>query len=369
MTDQLTAATQLIEEGIASGLHLGAQLYVSHRGRVVTDLALGESSPGTPMTPDSIMVWLSATKPMVAVMFAKLWTEGLVALDAPVADVVPEFAQHGKETITFRHLLTHTAGLRPVKLRRDAMSFEEQVEAVCATTIKPNWRPGYRAAYDPQFTWLILGEAIRRLRQRPLSDVLRKELFEPLGMSDCWLGMPDDIFDAVESRIGAMPRTDGGTAVGSTLSTRAACTDVWPAGGAYGPMRQLANFYEMLLRRGEHEGTAFLSSPLVEAITARHRVRLLDENFKEVIDWGLGFVLDSKRADQHDLPYGYGPHASPRTFGHSGYQSSCAYADPEHDLVVAFVFNGMPGEGNHRRRARELNEAIYVELGLGSGNS
>jgi CubicO group peptidase (beta-lactamase class C family) len=99
-------------------------------------------------------------------------------------------------------------------------------------------------------------------------------------------------------------------------------------------------------------------------MTARQRVGQYDKTFKHVIDWGLGFVLQSNQYGADTVPYGYGPHASPRTFGHSGSRSSIGYADPEHGLAVACVFNGAPDEAKHDVRMREVNTAIYEELGL-----
>jgi len=64
------------------------------------------------------------------------------------------------------------------------------------------------------------------------------------------------------------------------------------------------------------------------------------------------------------VPYGYGPHCSPRTFGHGGSQCSIGFCDPEHCLVVAWVCNGRCGEGRHQRRNRAINTAIYEDLGL-----
>jgi CubicO group peptidase (beta-lactamase class C family) len=64
------------------------------------------------------------------------------------------------------------------------------------------------------------------------------------------------------------------------------------------------------------------------------------------------------------VPYGYGRHCSEETFGHSGCQSSAAFADPMYGLVAAWVFNGMPGERLHQQRAREVNTMIYEDLDL-----
>jgi CubicO group peptidase (beta-lactamase class C family) len=93
----------------------------------------------------------------------------------------------------------------------------------------------------------------------------------------------------------------------------------------------------------------------------RHRTGLFDAAFKASIDWGLGFLLNSPQP-QPELPYGYGPQASPRTFGHGGAQSSGAFCDPERGLVVAYVFDGMPGEDRHHARRKSLLAAIEEDL-------
>ena len=99
-------------------------------------------------------------------------------------------------------------------------------------------------------------------------------------------------------------------------------------------------------------------------LTARQRIGLFDHTFQHTLDLGLGFIVDSNRHGAGTVPYGYGRHASEATFGHSGSQSSCAFADPEHQLVVAWHCNGQPGEPRHQKRAREINSMIYEELGL-----
>ena len=65
------------------------------------------------------------------------------------------------------------------------------------------------------------------------------------------------------------------------------------------------------------------------------------------------------------VPYGYGRLCSRRTFGHSGYRSSTAFADPVHGLAVAIAFNGTPEAEPHRLRMQRTVEAVYRDLGLG----
>jgi CubicO group peptidase (beta-lactamase class C family) len=89
---------------------------------------------------------------------------------------------------------------------------------------------------------------------------------------------------------------------------------------------------------------------------------MVDLTFKHELDWGLGFILDSKRYGVETVPYGYGRLCSPRTFGHSGYRSSTAFADPEAELAVALVMNGTPSEAAHEERIRAVLDAVYEDL-------
>jgi CubicO group peptidase (beta-lactamase class C family) len=145
-----------------------------------------------------------------------------------------------------------------------------------------------------------------------------------------------------------------------------AITTCRPGAGGRGPVRELGRIYEMLLNRGRGPAgsSPVLRPQTVEALTARHRAGMYDHTFRHVIDWGLGFIVNSAMYGVDTVPYGYGPFASSRTFGHGGSQSSTAFADPEAGLAVALAFNGMPGEAQHDRRLRAVVGALYEDLGL-----
>jgi CubicO group peptidase (beta-lactamase class C family) len=149
-------------------------------------------------------------------------------LDDPVFHYVPEFAAQGKEGITVRHLLTHTAGLTdPVD---GVMPFGDAVAAVCGAPLVDGWTPGARRAYCSAGMW-ILSELVARRAGRPFAAFVREEIFEPLGMVDCWIGMPAEVFQACRDRIAVMP---GFAASG---------TEEWvtwgrPTGGGHGPIGQ-----------------------------------------------------------------------------------------------------------------------------------
>ena len=90
----------------------------------------------------------------------------------------------------------------------------------------------------------------------------------------------------------------------------------------------------------------------------------MDHSFKHVMDWGLGFMCNSNHHGVETVPYGFGSRSSSAAYGHGGNRSSVAFADPQRQLVVVLVFNGMPKEEAHQARMRHLLPKIYKEAGL-----
>lgn len=363
LMESFPRTSAVILQGIADHTHLGVQLYVSVRGVPRADAAVGELRPGAPLTADTLMPWLSSGKPVAAVVIGRLWEGAALELDDPVVRFIPEFGAGGKAAVTIRHLLTHTGGFRAGMRYEPAMSWSEIIASICEARLEPGWIPGARAGYHTWTSWYILAEIVRRLEGREYSQVVRRAVFEPLGMMDSWIGIPPERRAAYGDRFGILYDTSGEIRP-SEADGEARGWPYRPGGSGRGPMRELGRFYEMLRARGTWAEVGILAPQTVEALTARHRCGMFDQTFRHVMDWGLGFILDSKMYGTEPPPYGYGRHASSRTFGHSGYQSSCAFCDPEHGVVAAWAANGLPGEPRHQARAAALNAAIYEDLGL-----
>jgi CubicO group peptidase (beta-lactamase class C family) len=373
----LPRTTDALVRGIEQGLHPGAQLHVSRHGATIAELALGEARPGVPMRADHLMLWLSSTKPVAAVAIGQLWERGLLHLDDAIARFVPEFAQNGKDAVTLRHALTHTAGFRLPQVGWPLVSWEESIARVCAAKLEPRWVPGEKAGYHMASSWFALGEVIRRVDGRPFPEYVRAEIFEPLGMSDCWIGMPPERYHRYveEARLASLWNTEMPRARSHPWDEELHVVRCSPGGNGWGPMRGLGRLYEALLSGGALDGRRVLLPQTVEAIAARHRVGMLDHTFRKVMDWGLGVIPNSRpglletTGSEPELPYHYGPHASRRAYGHSGYRSSTAFADPQHGLVVALAVTGTPSDAAHDARFREILGAIYEDLGLTKATS
>ena len=357
--------------GVERGLHPGAQAYVSKDGKTVGDFAVGAARPGVPMRRDAVVLWMSAGKPAAAVAVAQLWERGRLDLDDPVARHVSEFGTRGKEAVTVRHLLTHTGGFRGLLGPWEEQPWEKVIAAVCDARLEPGWVPGRKAGYHLATSWYVLGELVRRLdeRGRPFERYVREEVFGPVGMADSWVGMPAQRFRQYGERTGWMfDTTDPASPKGpSTLDTEEGVTSCRPGSNARGPARELGLFYEMLMGKGQRAdaaGRRVLSSPVAEALAAPLRVGMYDHTFRHVMDWGLGVIVNSARYGTETVPYGFGPYASPRTFGHGGSQCCSGFCDPENSVVVAVACNGRPGEAAHDQRMRSVHAAVYEDLGL-----
>lgn len=361
---RLPRTAVVLEAERQKGHHLGAQIFVSLSDEVIVDEGWGEIRPGEPMTSDAITLWLSATKPLVAAALARIWERGDVELDAAVSEIIPEFGEGGKSEITLRHILTHTGGFRHADVQWDEEPWDTIISKVCAAPIEPGWEPGRKAGYHVATGWYILGEAIQRLIGRDLTDVVRASIFDPLEMNDSWIGIPSASYHAYGKRIApSYDATKQPLKAHAFFHSEQGASIVRPGGNGRGPIRELGAFYRSLLG-GKQGREDVLKSETVQLMTSRHRADMFDHTFNHKMDWGLGFILNSTHHGERTVPYGYGPHASPETFGHSGWQSSCAFTDPHHQLVVTWVCNGTPGEPRHHRRQRALNAAIYEDLGL-----
>ena len=349
-----------IEAGLAQGLHIGAQLYVSSREEVIANSTWGLARQNVGMTPQTLMLWQSAGKPLAAIAIGQLWEQGKLELDDPVARHIPEFGAAGKDRITIRHLLTHTAGLRPAATSWSSQPCDQILARIYKSPVEPNWIVGQTAGYHIASTWFVLAEIIQRLSGESFDQYVRKHIFLPAGMHDSWFAMDAQTYAGYGELMGVLYSTEkqpGTPQPFDTIDNAATCR---PGASLRCPARDLGRFYEMLLARG----LGILRPQTVEALTARHRTGLFDQTFRHTMDWGLGFIVNSSLYGADSVPYSFGRHASQRTFGHGGAQSSVGFADPEHGLAVALLFNGMPGEARHHVRVREVLSSLYEDLGL-----
>jgi len=353
-----------IDRGIQAGEHFGAQVAVSVGGKRVLDEALGLNAAFQPLQSDRLMLWLSACKPVAAVACGILLDRGTFELDKPVAEWIPEFAARKKDRITPRHLLTHTAGIRGATLGWTPKPWDDIIGMICYSKPEPHWEPGELAGYHVDSAWYMLGELIRVIDGRPYEHFVRDEVFLPLGMDSCWVGIDEDVYVDLEDRVSLAYDTSGGIPEElEDLNRYESLVCCRPGGNGRGPANEFLLFYEAMNKMTKGEA-GILSVETAKNLVAPHRVGMRDKTFRQTIDWGLGFMRQSDHYAPGDVPYQFGSFASRKAFGHCGNQSTAAFCDPEHDLCVTVLFNGLPGEETHQKRMRAALDALYVDLGF-----
>jgi CubicO group peptidase (beta-lactamase class C family) len=169
----------------------GAQLCVIVSGEVLCETAVGDAGTHE-VTPATIFKIYCATKPIAALAVARRIGDGAVELDSPLAPVLPSVRALA-DGVTLRHLLTHTAGL----YQPDAFGFElipasQRARVVDKLSLPAGWQLGKDAAYSEYIGWHLLGRVLESTTGRPLRDILRGSVLDPLGMDDTFVGMTDE---------------------------------------------------------------------------------------------------------------------------------------------------------------------------------
>ena len=193
------AVKKFFHDGVQQhGIAGGSLAWIANGGIAVHETAgVLDRASKIPVREDTIYHWASITKTFTAVAIMQLRDRGLLTLDDPIVDYVPELAAvhnpHGRmRDITIRHLLSHSAGFRggtwPWGGNQPWHPFEppgwEQLAAMMPYT-EILFPPGSRYSYSNPGV-VFLGRVIEKLSGEPFETYIDKEILRPLGMRDAF---------------------------------------------------------------------------------------------------------------------------------------------------------------------------------------
>ena len=193
------------ERNFTDRADVGAAFAAMHDGRMVVDLWGGEAAPGRPWQDDTLQIIFSGTKGLMAACVLKLIERGQIALDDKLARYWPEFAQHGKDTVRVRHVVSHGAGLPGVAEPLQAADWPdyERIESLLAAQPLASDPDAFHSYHALTIGWLV-GALIRRIDGRTLGRFFAEEIAEPLGLR-AWIGLPEE----QEHRVGKIRLGEG----------------------------------------------------------------------------------------------------------------------------------------------------------------
>ncbi|MEZ5417205.1 MAG: serine hydrolase domain-containing protein [Vicinamibacterales bacterium] len=368
-----------LREHVLRGDMAGMVAVAWRQGEIRRRIAVGQRDVdrGLPITDDTIFRIASLTKPITAVAALTLVDDGRITLDDPIVGVAPELAdvrvlRHpdgpldqtvpAVRPISFRDLLTHRSGLTYAEFHQGPIgaATAATLGATIDNDLSPDeWiarlatlplvdQPGagfhYGASSD------LLGFLIARIEGQPLGTVVRRRVFDPLGMRDTGFSVPPEHRDrraaltgfgadgrlktldvapgghARAERPDAMTFESGGQGLWSTAADYLAFARLFVGGGAVDGVRVLrpetcAEMMRDQLTPGQRAGARMFG----QALFARgHGYGM-----------GVAVVIEPESADPLRCRGGLG------TVGWPGAYGSWWQADPTDESVLVFLTHNM----------------------------
>ena len=295
-----SARWKLLEEHLDSltqqGTVSGISLKVSSHGLSMPAIHSGTSclDQSVPVNSDTLYLIASVTKPIFAMGILLLVEQGLISLNDRVGKYFKAFRSHGLNVITIRHLLTHTSGLADMlpnnlELRQNNSALEEFWKGTCE--LSPEFSPGTAARYS-SMGFVVLDQLLNKVTGKTSQQFLHDELFEPLGMTNTWLGLPDDA--DLQSRLDRRaeirlqdpeenPLGDWNSKYWLTLGA--------PWGGMISTVDDLNLFCLMILNGGVWKNKKILGTSTIEAATSNQLVfyEAMKDRDRLHRPWGFGW--------------------------------------------------------------------------------
>lgn len=360
----------------------GAVLLVARDGRVVHRRAFGYArlyelrdgrverlADPEPMTTEHLFDLASVTKVMATTFAVMMLVDrGAVELDAPLYTYLPEFRGPHRDSITVRHLLTHTSGLpqwEPVYYHApDAAGAYRHIRSLPLT-----WGVGEGRHYS-DLGFMLLGYMVERVSGRPLDAFLHDELYAPLGLEHTSFnprdrglgpfaatshGNPFERRMVADDGFGYVCDEDPAAFTGwrdDTLAGEVNDGNAWYAhhgvaghAGLFSSADDLAVLLELLLREGEHDGRQ-----LIDAGVVREFLR------PQATGNGLGWAMAPALVYMDDPP--------PGTFAHTGFTGTFVAGIPAESLAVVLLTNrqnvGVDGAGQYPDVGPLRREALGI---------
>ena len=322
-------AFEILNNAVSSRAFPGAAAAVTHHGKLVALKAVGcfTYDTGSPRITSQIIFDLASVSKVLATtsMAMILCERGLLALDTPIAGIVPEFvsgsnaSDFSRRRITPQMLLAHSSGLPAYeRLYQRANTREELLSEALSIPLK--YGPGTDVEYS-DIGFVILGMALERIAEEPLDRFCEREVFGRLGMINTVFNprsgwktriaptADDSVF---RKRIIQGEVQDENASVMGGVAGHA---------GVFSTAGDVAIFAQAMLNGG---------SPLVtrETLNVFTRRETAPPGTSRALGW-----------DTPSVPSQSGKYFSLTSFGHLGYTGTSLWIDPERQLSITLLTN------------------------------
>lgn len=391
--DRLERIDRFLERKyVAAGKLPHAQVLIARKGETVHQAILGQQDPerGVKLAEDTVYRIYSMTKPITSVALMMLVEEGLIALDDPVSKYIPAWKNlgvfsaglHGgfmstppARPMQVVDLMRHTSGLtygfqsrtnvdaayRKLKLEDfNSGDLAEMMEQLADIPLE--FSPG--DAWNYSVSTDVVGWLVQVVAGKPLDQVFRERIFEPLGMVDTGFHVREDQKSRFAACYNATPQ--GGLKLQDDPQSSpylAAPSRLSGGGGLVSTAADYMRFTNMLLNGGELDSVRLLAPKTIRLMASNHLpgnqdlTQMSRSLFSETTNAGVGFGLGF--AVVFDAPRTLVP-CSNGEFYWGGAASTAFWVDPLEEVTVVFMTQVLPSSTYPIRR--ELRTLVYSAL-------
>ncbi|MCC5874929.1 MAG: beta-lactamase family protein [Candidatus Sumerlaeia bacterium] len=328
----------IVKQGIEEHFYPGAVLIVGTPDEILHARAYGtftweEESQAVSL--DTIFDLASVSKAAGTATAAwVLMEEGVINPDDKVTDYVPAFEANEKGEVTLRDLLTHVSGLKSYenasRVEQTRGESESPAEALIRTyanlplTYTP--REGYTYSC---LNFQLLAHVLEQAAGERLESILRRAVWEPLGMEDSAYILNDAQWQRTapthRNREGEMIRS-----VHDPLAKYHGSLVACPGNaGMFSTAVDMARYCAMILQNGSWDGQQIFKPETIEYVTRRHTPEAVST------DRGLGLDIFQNppyvtRLNNED---------GARIVGHLGYTGTLIWMDTHSNTYFVFLTN------------------------------
>jgi len=351
--------------GIEKKAYPGCQVLVAKNGKVIFHKCYGFHTYDSiqKVEKENIYDWASLTKvtgPLPAIM--KLVDEKKINLDSPFSKYWTSFKSSDKKNMKFREVLAHQAQLLPwipfwqmtlnekgkldrnvfkdrptkkfnVHVSKNLFMNEDFRKTMYDTIRDSELKPRKRYLYSG-LSFYLYPEIISSLTGQPYEDYLKRNFYQPMGAHtithNAYKHFPlkriiptevDDFFR--NEKLKGFVHDEGAAMMGG-ISGNA---------GLFGTTVDLAKLFQMYLQKGYFGGRRYISEKTINEFI---RIQYPDKKNRR----GLGFDKPLIDNYKNELEEAYpAVDSSKRSFGHSGFTGTFAWADPDNNLLFIFMSN------------------------------
>ncbi len=315
----------------------GAVTLVASKDRILHLDAAGYADIGgvKPMRADTIGWIASMTKPITGTAVMMLHERGKLSIDDPVGKYIPEIsdlktADGRPQTVTIKHLLTHTSGLGELN-GEQALRCRTLADVIPFYASQPlKFEPGTRWVYC-QSSINTAARVVEIVSGQAFPEFLDRNLFRPLGMKDSTFYLSEKQLQRLSKTYrltdGRLEEATNPILMGKSPTS----TDRFPAanGGLFSTAPDYARFSQMILNKGKLGRRRYLNPKSVEIMTRIHTGDLRT-GFTDGNGWGIGWCVIRE-------PQGVTSMLSPGTHGHGGAHGTQAWIDPVKGLAYILM--------------------------------